>query len=222
MGIDDHELTHLDVVTASTLCDTKKGPVMGFSMNMLILERGDLFMLLDKWNGSTAEWMTDPKLWEVPRELKPQMDMCSHSPLILVWFLCSPSGSLQMMRFSNTLMFSSHHLTFWDASVLDHGITADSLMKINQEGDDSLLQDFIFDEFGDLQQQLVQHLDVFWDSRPAESGEHTFHAYLNESNPAEQEWKSLNPYFGWQSEQVIQNTYKVTPRFGVLFLNMIT
>ena len=25
------------------------------------------------------------------------------------------------------------------------------------------------------------------------------------------EWR---PYFGWQSEQVIQNTYKVIPRFG--------
>ena len=37
---------------------------------MLILEREDLFMLLDKWNGLTARWMTDPKLWEVPKELK--------------------------------------------------------------------------------------------------------------------------------------------------------
>ena len=61
---------------------------------------------------------------------------------------------------------------------------------------------------------MVQHLDVFWGSGPAETGEHTFHAYLRESNPAEQDWKSLRPYFGWQSEQVIQSTYKVTSRFG--------
>ena len=31
---------------------------------------------------------------------------------------------------------------------------------------------------------------------------------------AEEDWKSLRPYFGWQSEQVIKDTYKVTSRFG--------
>ena len=41
-----------------------------------------------------------------------------------------------------------------------------------------------------------------------------FHTYLHESNPAEQDWISLRPYFGWQSEQVIQNKYKMTSRFG--------
>ena len=101
-----------------------------------------------------------------------------------------------------------------NASVLDHGITPALLHEINQEADDSLFQDSILDEFGDLEQQVVQHLDVFWDSNPAETGEHTLHAYVHESNPAEQDWKSLRPYFGWQSEQVLQNTYKVTSRFG--------
>ena len=43
----------------------------------------------------------------------------------------------------------------WDASVLDHGITPALLDEINQEADDSLLQDSILDEFGDLQQQAV-------------------------------------------------------------------
>ena len=51
VGIDDHELTGLDVVTAHALFDTQKGPVIGLSMNMLILERGDLFCCLA--NGNT-------------------------------------------------------------------------------------------------------------------------------------------------------------------------
>ena len=96
----------------------------------------------------------------------------------------------------------------------DHGITHALLDEINQEVDDSLLQDSIFDDFGDLQQLVVKYLDFFWDSGTAETGDDLFHAYLHESNPAEQDWKSLRPYFGWQSEQVIQNTYKVTSRFG--------
>ena len=54
----------------------------------------------------------------------------------------------------------------------------------------------------------------FWNSVPAETGELTFHAYLHESNPAEQDWKSLGPYIGWQSEQFIQRTYKEASRFG--------
>ena len=61
---------------------------------------------------------------------------------------------------------------------------------------------------------MVQQLNIFWDSKSTESGEHTFHTHLHESNNAEQHWKSLRPYFGWQSEQVIQDTYKVTSRFG--------
>ena len=61
---------------------------------------------------------------------------------------------------------------------------------------------------------MVQQLNIFWDSNPTESGVHTFHTHQYESSHAEQDWKSLRPYFGWQSEQVIQDTYKVTSRCG--------
>ena len=43
-------------------------------MSMLTLAKAGLSMLLDKWNGSTARLMTDPKLLEVPKELNPLMD----------------------------------------------------------------------------------------------------------------------------------------------------
>ena len=61
---------------------------------------------------------------------------------------------------------------------------------------------------------MVQQLNIFWDSNPTESGDHTFHTHLHESSHADQDWKSLRPIFGWQSEQIIQDTYKVTSRFG--------
>ena len=66
VGIDDHELT---VVTAAGLI-LKRVPSLEFSMNMLTLENAGLFMLLVKWNGSTAKLMTDPNLLVVPNELK--------------------------------------------------------------------------------------------------------------------------------------------------------
>ena len=71
----------------------------------------------------------------------------------------------------------------------------------------------MFDEFGDLHQRVVQDLDAFCDSTATENGEHTFHAHLHQSNPDEDNWKSPRPYCGWQSEQVIQDTYKVTSTF---------
>ena len=68
VGIDDHELTGLNVVTAAALLDTQKGPIIGVFMNMLTLGKAGLFMLLVKWNGSTAKLMTDPKLLVVHNE----------------------------------------------------------------------------------------------------------------------------------------------------------
>ena len=102
----------------------------------------------------------------------------------------------------------------WDASVLDHEITPSLLEEINQHSDDSLLQDSNFDEYGDLHHRAIQTLNIFCDLPSLPSGELLTHAYLHDSNPAEEDWKSLRPYFGWQSEQVIKNTYKVKSRFG--------
>ena len=102
----------------------------------------------------------------------------------------------------------------WDASVLDHEITPSLLEDINQHSDDSLLQDSIFDEYGDLHHRAIQTLNIFCDLPSPPSGEPLTHAYMHDSNPAEEDWKSLRPYFGWQSEQVIKNTYQVTSRFG--------
>ena len=102
----------------------------------------------------------------------------------------------------------------WDASVLDHETTPSLLEDINQHSDDSLLQDSIFDEYGDLHHRAIQTLNIFCDLPSLPSGEPITHASLHDSNPAEEDWTTLRPYFGWQSEQVIKNTYKVTSRFG--------
>ena len=93
----------------------------------------------------------------------------------------------------------------WDASVLDHEITPSLLEDINQHSDDSLLQDSIFVESGDLHHRAIQTLNIFCDLPSLSSGEPLTHAYMHDSNPAEEDWKSLRPYFGWQSEQFIKS-----------------
>ena len=97
---------------------------------------------------------------------------------------------------------------------MDHEITPSLLEDINQHSDDSLLQDSVFDEYGDLHHRAIQTLNIFCDLLSLPSGEPITHAYLHDSNPAEEDWKTFRPYFGWQSEQVIKNTYKVPSRFG--------
>ena len=52
----------------------------------------------------------------------------------------------------------------WDASVLDHEITPSLLEDINQHFDDSLLQDSIFDEYGDLHHRAT---DTIFSDTPA-------------------------------------------------------
>ena len=70
VGIDDHELTGLNVVTAAALLDTQKGPIIGVFYEYAHLGKGRSIHAA-KWNGSTAKLMTDPKLLVVHKELKP-------------------------------------------------------------------------------------------------------------------------------------------------------
>ena len=75
VGIDDHELTGLNVALLQPYWILKTVPSLEFFMNMLTLGKAGLFMLLVKWNGSTAKLMTDPKLLVVHNELRHLKDM---------------------------------------------------------------------------------------------------------------------------------------------------
>ena len=127
-------------------------------MNMLTLEKEDLFMLLDRWNGLTAGLMVDPKLLEVPIET-----LDGH-----VIAFSTESGwvylhSIQVPTDADLQQYPHVFFTppdIWDASVLDHGITPALLEESRQNVDGSLLKDSMFDELGDLLQQGAQHFDV--------------------------------------------------------------
>ena len=82
-------------------------------------------------------------------------------------------------------------LIFGMPQILDHEITPSLLEDINQHSDDSLLQDSIFDEYGDLHHRAIQTLNIFCDLPSLPPGEPLTHAYLHDSDPAEEDWKSL-------------------------------
>ena len=214
VGIDDHELTGLNVVTAAALLDTQKGPIIGIFHEYAHLGKGKSIHAsgqLEWFNCQVddrskivggAQRIETPEGYVIPLAIE--------TGLVYMHPIRIPTD--QDLQMYPHVFFTSPDI--WDPSVLDHEITPSLLEDINQQSDDSLLQDSIFDEYGDLHHRATQTLNVFCDLPLLPSGEHTTSAHLHDSNPAEEDWKSLRPYFGWQSEQVIKDTYKVTSRFG--------
>ena len=166
--------------------------------------------------------MTDPRLLEVPRELKPLIDMCLHfsieSGLIYRHFIWVPTDD-DLQKYPH-VFFTSPDI--WDVSVLDHGITPAHLEDIHQEADDSLLQDSMFDEFGDLHQCVMQHLDVFWDSGPTETGKHTVHAHLHQSNHEGKIGHHSGLILDGNPNKLSKTPTRLPHALEVLSLNMIT
>ena len=200
VGIDDHELTGLNVVTAAALLDTQKGPIIGIFHEYAHLGKGKSIHAsgqLEWFNCQVddrskivggAQRIETPEGYVIPFSIE--------TGLVYMHPIRIPTD--QDLQMYPHVFFTSPDI--WDPSVLDHEITPSLLEDINQQSDDSLLQDSIFDEYGDLHHRATQTLNVFCDLPPLPSGEHTTSAHLHDSNPAEEDWKSLRPYFGWQSE----------------------
>ena len=214
VGIDDHELTGLNVVTAAALLDTQKGPIIGVFHEYAHLGQGRSIHAAGQMEWFNCQVDGRSKLVGGAQQIETcegyVIPLSIESGLVYKHSIRIPTD--QDLQTYPHVFFTSPDI--WDASVLDHEITPSLLEDINQHSDDSLLQDSIFDEYGDLHHRAIQTLNIFCDLPSLPPGEPITHAHLHDSNPAEEDWKTLRPYFGWQSEQVIKDTYKVTSRFG--------
>ena len=214
VGIDDHELTGLNVLTAAALLDTQKGPIIGVFHEYAHLGKGRSIHAAGQMEWFNCQVDDRSKIVGGAQRIETSegyvIPLSIESGLVYMHSIRIPTD--QDLQNYPHVFFTSPDI--WDASVLDHEITPSLREDINQHSDDSLFQDSIFDEYGDLHHRAVQTLNIFCDLPSLPSGEPITHAHLHDSNPAEEDWKSLRPYFGWQSEQVIKNTYQVTSRFG--------
>ena len=210
VGIDDPEPTGLNVVIAAALLDTQKGPIIGTFHEYADLGKGRSIHAAGQ-----MEWF-NCKVDDRSKVVGGVQRIETSDGYVIPLSIESGLAYMHPIRIptDNDLQLYPHVFftspDTWDASVLGHDITPFLLEEINQDNDASLLQDFMFDEYGELQHRAVKKLIIFWYPHPTESGEHTFHTQLHESNHAEEDWKSLRPYFGWQSAQVIQDTYKAS------------
>ena len=182
VGIDDHELTGLDVVTAATLLDTQKGPIIGVFHEYAHLGKGRSIHV-----ASQMEWFNcqvDDRSQLVGGAQRIQTSEGYVIPLSI------ESGLVYMhsMRIPTDHDLQNYpHVFFtspdiWDTSVLDHGIPQSLLEDINQHSDDSLLQDSSFDAYGEPHHRDTQTLNSSLCDLPSlPSGEPITHVHLHET-----------------------------------------
>ena len=173
------------MVTAAALLDTQKGPIIGIFHEYAHLGNGKSIHAAGQMEWLNCKVDNRSKVVGGAQRIEtPDGDVIPlsiESGLVYMQSMRIPTDK-DLKQYPHVFFTSPDT---WDASVLDHGNTPSLLEEIHQNSDDSLLQDSIFDEFGELHHRVIQQLNIFWDATSTESGEHTLHTYLHESNNAE-------------------------------------
>ena len=163
VGVDDHELTGLNVVTAATLLDTQKGPIIGVFHEYAHLGKGRSIHAAGQMEWFNCQVDDRSKLVGGAQQIETSegyvIPLFIESGLVYMHSIRIPTD--QDLQNYPHVFFTSPDI--WDASVLDHEITPSLLEDINQHSDDSPLQDSIFDEYGDLHHRAIQSLNIFCD-----------------------------------------------------------
>ena len=161
------------MVTDAALLDTQKGPVIGIFHEYAHLGNDRCIHAAGQMEGFNCNFDDRSKVVGGAQRIETSdgyvIPLSFESGLVCMHFIWIPTNN-DLHQYPH-VFFTSPDI--WDGPVFDHGITPSLLEEINQETDDSLLQDSTFDEFGELQHRVVQQLNVFWDSNSTESGEHT-------------------------------------------------
>ena len=182
VGIDDHELTGLNVVTAATLLDTQKGPIIG-----VFHEYAHVGKCRSIHAAGQMEWFN---CQVDDRSKLVGGAQCIQTSEGYVIPLSIESGLVYMhsMRIPTDYDLQNYpHFFFispdiWDTSVLDHGIPQSLFEDINHHSDDSLLQESNFDAYGEPHHKDIQTLNSsFCDLPSLPSGEPITHVHLHDT-----------------------------------------
>ena len=217
-GIDNHEVTGLDVVTAATLLNTSQGKVIGIFNEYANLGKGSSIH-----SSGQLEWFktnVDEKSVKVGgTQLITTLDGYS-VPLLIKDGLAYATS---LGRPTDQDMDTYPHVFFtspdeWDPSVLDHDPPHLDGLDPSQAPDQPF-GDPMFDAFGDFNERIIANLNTLLDAPPADCWSYTeissvFTANLHQSSPQEPDWNTLHPGFAWTSPSSIKDTFNVTTRHG--------
>ena len=217
-GIDNHEVTGLDVVTAATLLNTSQGKVIGIFNEYAYLGKGSSIH-----SSGELEWFktnVDEKSVRVGgTQLITTLDGYSVPLLIkdgLAYATSLGKPTDQELDTYPHVFFTSPDE--WDPSVLDHDPPHLDGLDPSQVPDQPF-GDPMFDAYGDFNEHIIANLNILLDAPPEDCGSYTeissvFTANLHQSSPQEPDWNALRPFFAWTSPSSIKDTFNVTTRHG--------
>ena len=217
-GIDNHEVTGLDVVTAATLLNTSQGKVIGIFNEYTYLGKGSSIH-----SSGQLEWFktnVDEKSVKVGgTQLIFTLDGYSVPLLIkdgLAYATSLGRPTAQDMDTYPHVFFTSPDE--WDPSVLDHDPPHLDRLDPSQVPDQPF-GDPMFDACGDFNKHIIASLNTLLDAPPGDCGSYTeipsvFTANLHQSSPQEPDWHALRPFLAWTSPLSIKDTFNVTTRHG--------
>ena len=217
-GIDNHEVTGLDVVTAATLLNTSLGKVIGIFNEYAYLGKGSSIH-----SSGQLEWFktfVDEKSIKIGgAQLITTLDGYS-IPLLIRDGLAYATS---LGRPTDQDMDTYPHVFFtspdeWDPSVLDHDPPHLDGLDPSQVSDQPF-GDPMFDAYGDFNERIIANLNILLDAPPGDCGSYTSTSSvstvnLHQSSPQEPDWNALCPFFAWTSPSSIQDTFNVTTRHG--------
>ena len=217
-GIDNHEVTGLDVVTAATPLNTSPRKVIGIFNEYTYLGKGSSIH-----SSGQLEWFktnVDEKSVKVGgTQLITTLDGYSVPLLIkegLAYATSLGRPTAQDMDTYPHVFFSSPDE--WDPSVLDHDPPHLDGLDPSQVPDQPF-GDPMFDACGDFNKHIIANLNTLLDAPPGDCGSYTeissvFTTNLHQSSPQEPAWNALRPLFAWTSPPSIKDTFNVTTRHG--------
>ena len=217
-GIDNHEVTGLDVVTTASLLNTSQGKVIGIFNEYAYLGKGSSIH-----SSGQLEWFktnVDEKSVKVGgTQLITTLDGYSVPLLIkdgLAYATSLGKPTDQDMDTYPHVFFTSPDE--WDTSVLDHNPPHLAGLDPSQVPDQPFGES-LFDADGDFNEHIIANINILLDAPPEDCGSYTeissvFTANLHQSSPQEPDWNALCPFFAWTSPSSIKDTFNVTTRHG--------
>ena len=202
-GIDNHEVTGLDVVTVATLLNTLQGKVIGIFNEYAYLWKGSSIH-----SSGQLEWFqinvdeTSTKVGGT--QLITTLDGYSVPLLIkdgLAYATSLGRSTDQNMGTYPHVVITS--LDEWDPSQVT----------------DQPFGDPMFDAYCDFNEPIIANPKTLLDAPPGNCGSYTeissvFTANLHQSSPQEPDWNTQRPFLAWTSPSSIKDTFNVITRHG--------
>ena len=223
-GIDNREVTGLDVDTAATLLNTSQGKVIGIFNEYAYLGKGSSIH-----SSGHLEWLktnVDEKSVKVGgTQLITTLDGYS-VPLLIKDGLAYATS---LGRPTDQDMDTYPHVFFtspdeWDPSVLDHDPPHLDGLDPSQVPDQPF-GDPMFDAFGDFNERIIANLNILLDSPPEDCGVtcgsyteifSVFTANLHQSSPQEPDWNALCPVLHGHPHPASRTLSMSPPSMGLL------